>query len=184
LSKDRGSFTSGEDSKNLIDLVINASNKMEAKIATAGDASSVSSKAGSSDFVTNTWTYVVYSFAMTGGDTTSITLYKDTTTVDGTESFSGCILVDSTSYNMYVGIERKTTSTDWQSHFNGYIYDLNIYQTTWDTASVTTHMNGGCKNASTCLTWDFNKYEGVGNAETTCDSTSCDDRSCVKADTC
>jgi hypothetical protein len=100
---------------------------MEAIVGESHDAPTTDSVAGGNPLLQDTWAYLVYSFDMVGGASTTVTLYKDNTDVEGTKSMTSVILVDATGYDMYVGVERATSASDWTTPFNGYIYDLHVY---------------------------------------------------------
>ncbi|MEE4247462.1 MAG: LamG-like jellyroll fold domain-containing protein [Kangiellaceae bacterium] len=155
LSKDRNVFTNTGSDKNLLELRINALGKMEARLARADAPGTVGTKAGSTPVTTGSWKYLVYSFAMTGGDKTTVSFYIDSTTADGSaQDFADTIFVDKRANKMFVGIERTTSETTFDTHFNGFIYDLHVYQSAWDTG-VLTAKNGGCAVADTCETIGF-----------------------------
>jgi hypothetical protein len=119
---------------------------------------------------------------MSGGDTTTVNLYKGDTNTDGTGALAGKILIDATTYNMYVGIERTTGAAVFDTNFHGYIHDLHVYQRGWVTTNDA-HSTAGCTGTN-CLTIDFNKYKDGSNSAQDCKSPECDNRSCVKSGIC
>jgi hypothetical protein len=178
FSKDRNVFTASD--KNLLNLIVNASNKMEAKLATDTTPFAYGSKQGSSTLVVDTWYYLTYSFSMSGGKDTTVSLFKNN--VDegvSTTEMSAKFLIDGTNYEAIVGAERTATAPTFAAtKWKGYIYDLHIYQVA--------HLTSNTLHAATCTTGcstlDFAIF-GSGGAET-CTGTNCIDRSCVRAGVC
>ena len=122
--------------------------------------------------VVDTWYYFVYSFTMTGGRDTDIDLFLDNTTAV-TSTVLDTFIIDNDDAGAYIGLERTDTST-YAKHWNGYIYDFNMYvaaHTVSDTTHATTCDSG-------CLTIAFGEHESG-----TCHGT-CSDRSCVKEYSC
>jgi hypothetical protein len=172
LAKDRNVFTG----KSVLNLYINATDKLEVELTKDSDGAVTSTKNGGA-LVINTWYYTVFSFEMTGGDTTNVEIFIASASV-GTDTFTGKFVIDATAYKTYLGAER-TAAAVWVNNFNGYIYDLHVYYKKHVNTDVV-HSGAGC--TSGCITFDFNKYDDGG--EQTCDPTTCADISCVKSGVC
>ena len=104
-------------------------------------------------------------------------------------------IIDNTSYPLFIGCERDTATT-YTSITHGFIYEIHFYQTTYTTAAGTHYVSAGCTdpNGSAChgscpeagkCLWqeDFNAFNDAGTNQT-CDSASCDPRSCVRTQNC
>jgi hypothetical protein len=83
---------------------------------------------------------------------------------------------DPVAYNGYIAAARTATAATFANKWKGYIYEFIVYQDK--------HTNARTTHAATCTsgceTIEFNEY----TSGSTCASTSCDDRSCVRSSTC
>ena len=167
-------FAKDRQYTHLLDCVVDASNSPKAELSLDTDASAQSTKSGTSTLVVDTWYYLVYSFEMVDGRDTNVELFVNNVS-DETDTWSGVFLIDDASYGSYIGANRSGSAT-YGTIWNGYIYDFHLYVAK-HLVSITTH-SSVC--TTSCSVLEFNEYA----AATTCDSGTCTDRSCVKADTC
>ena len=183
FSKDRDDFNPVTDQHHLR-LSINTGGNLVAELAQDIDPSNYAS-ASSSTTLTADWTYLVYSFEMIDGKDKDILFYFNNV-ADVKSTLTGVFHIDSTVYKSYIAVERDAGPV-FAKHWNGYIFDLALYQMHYSVAGGAHYRTSGCIGG--CVTcpadlncpWDdiFMNFDLSGTT-TACDSGTCADISCVR----
>jgi hypothetical protein len=88
-----------------------------------------------------TWVYIVYSFAMSNHDQTTVSYVADEVVADSF-TFTGVFMEDSKDYPAYMAIDRDSAAAPYAKHWNGYIYSLHIHNAAFDSGAVHAHSSG------------------------------------------
>ena len=141
-------------------------------------ATSYTSLTSSADALAqNTWTYVTYYLYMTNSNQVNVQMYINSAangSID-TLTLNRIMLFDDPAYDACVGSEHLQSAT-YMNQWNGYIYDVHIYQALGDMHYKTIGCNEDCNHCplnNDCL-WavDWENYDD-GTCETTCDNIGC-----------
>jgi hypothetical protein len=114
-----------------------------------------------------TWYYLVYSFEMKGGKTTTISFFSGNVLLSS-ETWTGHFIVDETAYISYFGIEQTGSYTNL---FNGYIHNISLKTTSHVTTDTYfSNATSGCLAVNACWAVEYNKYldKYTSNAVTSC----------------
>jgi hypothetical protein len=184
FSKDRDDFVPATDRFQLrlsVDGKDNAG-KMKAGLAQDIDASNYVEHVSSEAVPNTAWVYLVYSFELTAADTKVVSFYINNA-AKGTGTYTGLFHIDHADYKSFIGIDRVDAGPTYGNHWNGFVYDFQIYHKTHNAGSDTTHYDAGCRTAGDCWTDDFMNWLNV-DTTAACASPSCDDIGCVRAEVC
>ena len=80
----------------------------------------------------HTWHYLVYTASMSDGDKITVELFLDN--LNERIEIWPFAVIDDASYEIFVGVTKEAST--WQEKFNGYIYDLNIYQNSYYSQNI------------------------------------------------
>ena len=125
----------------------------------------------------NTWTYVTYYLYMTNSNQVQLQIYINSSQSGSTDTMTTdrILLFDNPDYEPWAGAEYLQAQSPF-NQWNGYIYDLHIFQALGDMQYKTDGCNDDCVHCpmnNDCL-WavDFDSYDN-GTCESTCENIGC-----------
>ena len=193
LSKDRNDFDP-TTAQNHLRLSVESTGFLFAELAQDIDPSNYLNVQSDTQIVTETWKYVVFSFEMVNGENKTVKFYGDNT-ADGTQTMNGVFQIDSSAYRTYIGIERDDDAV-FSNHWQGYIYNLAIYQIPYNTPTNDHYKTSACVGGPSCTSCpaDLNCpygdvfqsfYDNDTTSVLTCNTDgTCAGVSCVRTEPC
>ena len=118
---------------------------------------------------------------MDNGTQTDVDWYKNDSFIES-ETLNDLFMVDKSAYPAFIGV-KQTASGVYGNHWNGFIYEINIYQESY-AGSLGTHYSSSCaascttticpSNGSCLFIGAYNKYnDDAGPCDVATCSNSC-----------